>query len=246
MARKGSFAGRAAGLGLAAFLCIFLSGCLDDRQAGTEVGNPEITVLARVKLLDGDDSLHMDDFNLKVMEAHYATVDGDTGMIWRFDTGMMVDMAESRSAQNLPMQKLEDRPWSRCDLTLALPDGPDTLADSLNYSEVGDHVNWVRWREDKADKVDRFSLYLPKDYRFHLTFGQETMKPWHQGDTLFVTIGFNIRAFSQALSPDARTLRTGRDGIEYCVLSPTENQTAYQVLVNSMPACFKADAWSAE
>jgi hypothetical protein len=219
----------------------FLFGCLDDRQTGTEVGNPEVTVLARLDVIEDGDTLHMDGFNLKVMQANYITRGGDTGSIWKIDSGTMVDLSQPASAKALPAMTMDAEPWIECELVLDLPKGRDSLPDSMQYGGLNGY-SWARWREDRETRPWRFLFYLPEGFRLRLYYGEKTMQPWHVGDTVYVTVTFDAGAFAHSLPSGNWQTRMGSDGQEFCVLSPRENAEAHAKMLAAFPSCFKADS----
>jgi hypothetical protein len=223
----------------------FLWGCVEDRRAGTEVGNPEVTVAARFRLLQPGDSAQMDGLSIKVMEVQFKTNSGDSGLFWNQDSGTMVNMAQPASASGLPRVRLSTEPWKTCNLTLALPAGSDSLPTTALYQDENRH-NWARWRIRNKTGFSHYLFYLPPELKLRLSYEQETMQAWHSQDTLFVTVTFDVTAFSNALPAGNWLMRKGVDGMDYYVVSPSENAEAYVKMLADFPQCFRADSWKAE
>jgi hypothetical protein len=227
---------------LGCFVAILLLSCLEDRVAGTEVGNPEI-ILARVVLSDMGDSVEVDAMNLKMMGAHFVTESGDSGRLWDADTGTLFNLFDPGIVPQISSMEMERQPWSACELSLALPKGQGSMEDTLFPSGFSG-ANWARWTIEGPTQKRRYFFYLPDDFRFRLVFGKEAMRPWHAADTLYVTLNFNVTALAQALPPGDWITHWDEKGGEYMVLSPMENAAAHAAMLAEFPACFKADAFS--
>jgi hypothetical protein len=220
---------------------VFLGACLDERTAGTEVGNPEITVVARIEMVNSNDTMRMDDFNLKMVSADFITLSGDSGKLWNTDTGTMFDMADNGVISSLPSMKISSEPWKRCELNLALPTGDSAVTDSSDTSLASGH-NWARWHVNGKDRNKYYLFYLPNNYRLRLVFGPWSMRPWHSGDTVFVTMTFNTSDFTDALPTGEWIKHLENDTGDYYVLSPHENEPAHAALLAAFPKCFSADS----
>jgi hypothetical protein len=217
-----------------------LLGCMDDRVAGTEVGNPEI-IVARIVLMDQGDSVQAEDLNLKMMGAHFITAKGDSGHLWDGDSGTMFDLFDPGIVAAFPTKTMEKTPWSNCELELALPKGQGNMADTMTSTGFFGS-NWARWKIDGIVDTCRYFFYLPDDFRIRLTYGQDAMMPWHSNDTLFITLNFNVGALAKSLPAGDWKTRLDDQGEKYVVLSPMENASAHAAILAELPYCFKADS----
>jgi hypothetical protein len=219
------------------FLALSAGAC--NRQAGTEVGNPEIAFNARFGIRDTDPTADVSALNLKVMGMGWTTLKG-SDTCWDEAGGYMVNFA----ANGMPLNEVMVRnfEWEDADLMLHADPGFDALPVASGFAI------WYNPRYAKIVKVMgadtvRALFQLPEDLRLRLRFGKATVKTWRQGEGVLADIKFDVGAWAAGLgtTPDF-AFRTDGNDARYIVLSPTENAAAYETMKALLPAAFIADS----
>ena len=227
----------AAGMIVGALALAAISGC--NRVAGTEVGNPEITVAARFAVYNELPGLVIPWMNLKVMWMGYSMA-GDSGACWNDPYGNMVDFGAD-AAMPIAPAKVHDGNWSKAELMLQAP-----VTDTLP-AIIADYALWANPRYTKLVRVDgtdtlRVLFDMPQDMRLKLMFGKDRVAKWRSGDTIMVKVMFDASKWAAAV--DARGSFTSRqDGkhARYVLFSADENAAAWTALKQRLPSAFAAD-----
>jgi hypothetical protein len=210
-----------------------------DRLAGTEVGNPEITVAARFGIRGTGSTMAIPEMNLKVMGMGW-TMAGDSGACWNEPEGHMVDFA-AEGAEPLPAVKVKNGDWSQAEMMLQAPGGNGTLPDSVAFS------GWSNPRYIKLVKVMgadtvRALFELPADLKLKLGFGKATIADWRDDHHMTVDVIFDADKWAAGLAiGSVAVYRKDGAGARYAVLSPEENPDAYAALEALLPMSFMCD-----
>jgi hypothetical protein len=219
---------------LAAALCglfpfLILSAC--DRLAGTEVGNPEITVAARFAIHDTDASASIAGMSLKVM-----------GMgCWNEPDGHMVDFAADAAAP-LPPVSVKAGAWSRAEMTLQAPGEALTLPDSQGFAEWS-NPRYIKLVKTVGPDTLRALFRLSSGMRIRLGFTPASIQKWRKDGGLMVTILFDAGNWAAGLGADPSFVyRLDGKRSRYLLLAPDENSGAYQILNALLPQSFMADS----
>ncbi len=222
---------------LAALLCG--AGC--DRLAGTEVGNPEITVSARFALRDSDATVSIPQMNLKVMGMYWTQVADSSGSCWTQPDGHLVDFAADAQVP-LPIVTVRNGDWSQAEMLLQSPAGDSTMPDSSDFA------TWSNPRYTKIVKVMgsdtlRFLFEMSKSMHLKLMFEKPTIAAWRKDRKVTVQVIFDVGKWTAGLGSDP-SFKFRADGkhARYVLLSPAENTAAYEALKAMLPKAFMADA----
>ena len=245
-ARLQSFTKRRRGLACLAAALFALAGC-DDRRAGTEVGNPEITmtVSARFAAYDNQGDVEVQGLDFNVLRMKYATVGDsippDSGTCWNRPGGTLVDFAGSDTVP-LPDTSVRSEDWSSVEMVLRTPDGsrllPD-LADFRSWNDPG-HAKFYLVRNNDTLRA---LFEMPKAMEFHLLYSQSIIGYWHWDNEMKVSIYFDAGKWTHSLDPRAPwTTRTDGMHRPYVLFSPTENAAAWSDLKTRLPGSFSADS----
>jgi hypothetical protein len=212
-----------------------------DRLAGTEVGNPEITVAARFALRDTAAGVSIPEMSLKCMGLGYS-MPGDSGTLWDNPNGYMVDFAAGDS-EAVPLVKVHEGNWSQAEMMLQSPAGDSSLPDSQGYEAWGNPRYTKLVKVMGADTV-RFLFEMPAGMRIKLMFGKGAVAAWQRDHRMTATILFDGGAWARGAGSDTAGFVWRRDGkhARYVLLSPGENAGAYASLKALLPSCFMADS----
>jgi hypothetical protein len=220
------------------------AGC-GDRTAGTETGNPEITVVADFMVFDYMTSETLA-LNFRVMGMGYsiARPDGapDSGKCWARPGGTLVDFAIGDSFA-LPDTSIEDDgTWPQAEIILRTPDGPAWIPD---LPDIGTWSNprYAKFNLNLSGRLRPALFEMPQGAEFRLLYDEESTESWRLEDKLRIPFFFNSAHFFNSPA-SLRGLRTRLDGkgVQYVLLSPTENAAAWDVLKARLPECFYADS----
>lgn len=210
-----------------------------NRQAGTEVGNPEITMNARFSVRDTDPTADVTALNLRVFGFGWGTTMG-SDTCWNEDEGYVVNFAAN--AMPLSDVKVRNVEWEDAELMLRAVPGFNALPVSSGFS------TWYNPRYAKLVKVMgadtvRVLFQLPENLRLKLKFGKATIKTWRQGDGVLADIKFDAGAWAAGLGTNpAFRFRVDGNNARYVVLSPTENAAVYETMKALLPTAFVADS----
>lgn len=217
-----------------------LAGC--DRVAGTEVGNPEITIAARFVLVDSSAGVEVPEMNLKVMGMAYG-MGADSGACWTDPDGHMVDLAAPKAGSPLPMVKAKDAEWTDAELLLESPAAAENLPDTVAFPD------WRNYRYAKLLLIEGTDTLpaafdMPQGMKLTLGYGKDRVAKWREGDTMMVKVMFDVAKWTAGLGPKGHTLRKDGKGARYALFSGNENSEAWDELVARLPKSFMADTAS--
>jgi hypothetical protein len=210
-----------------------------DRVAGTEVGNPEITVAARFGIHDTDAAASIPDMNLKVMGMSW-TIGSYAGACWNEPGGYLVDLT-GRSRDSLPSVRMTNGAWSRAEMLLQSPAGDSTLPDTSSFG------SWSNPRYAKLVKIMgkdtvRVLFRMPEDMWIKLKFERATIDSWRGKERITVKVMLDAGKWMSGLgSVPAFAYRTDGEHARYIVLAPGENAAAYRIMKESLASSFLAD-----
>ncbi len=210
---------------IAMAMATLMGGCLDDRRAGTEVGNPEIVIAAAFRILPSDSNWAIEAFEAKCMGVDYATLGGDSGSIWIREDGYRVDFMAGDDGP--PPMIFSGEDWGRAGVWVKFAPGPDSLPEGVAWQELSDPY-WIRLRR-KSDAA-RFAFALPDSLQLRLDYDRNRLEGFRSGDTLTLDVVFDLDRWLTHNGDWALAERQGSDGIRYSVLAPA-----------SHPECFLAD-----
>jgi hypothetical protein len=220
-------------------LAALLTGACE-RLAGTEVGNPEVSVHARFAVMDSGSGSAVPEMHLKVMGLRFS-MDGDTGEVWGEPDGHMVDIADTARQGLLPAVSVKDADWSRAELILQSPAADPALPDTASFGD------WSHPRHAKLIKIAgadtlRFLFEMPAGMKFKLGFDQATVDSWRGDKSITLDVKFDGPKWADCV-PDGTEFHYRMDGNQerYILLSPGENPEAYQAFADMLPKCFMAD-----
>jgi hypothetical protein len=233
--------------GLLAWLlgaALAIAGC-EDRHAGTETGNPEITVTAMFFFYEHYNTktsgLH---FRIMGMEYSSARQSGaaDTGKCWNRPGGTLTNLADHKS-RPLPDTVIEDLgPWQHAEIILRSPD---------EVAEIPDSIDIETWSSPRYAKFDLFSdegsrkvlFEMPRGAEYRLRFGTGSTEEWRFRDTMMIPVFFDAWRWTDTLSsiPGLVPRLDGRNA-PYLLISPGENASAWDALKARLPNSFYADS----
>jgi hypothetical protein len=230
----GLFKPIAAGAMLAGML---LGGC--ERLAGTEVGNPEITVAARFAIRDTSASSSIQEMDLKVMGMGWQAPEHH-GDIWAEPDGFMIDFASATKAA-LPSVIMQDGDFSGAELLLQAAEGQPTLPDSVGFEEWSD-PRYIKLAKVMGQDTVRALFQLEAGMRITLGFAPATIRKWREDGKLMVSVLFDADKWLAGMgsNPDFAYREDGKHA-RYVRLSPDENTDTYAALKTLLPASFMAD-----
>ena len=238
MRREWEWLQRGAALALAAGLA--LAGC--ERLAGTEVGNPELTVSARFALLDTSATSDVAAMNMKVMGMGWSMADkpADSGVCWNAPQGKMVDFAADKQAPLDPV-KVPAGAWSKAEMILYSPPYPAAAPDTGDYA-AWDNPRYARFTRVEGGDTLRALFDLTQALHVKLMFNQARLERWHVGDSMLVKILFDVGRWSQGVKP-AGGWTERRDGkhARYVLFSAEENTAGWEALKARLPDAFSSD-----
>ena len=223
-------------------LSLLLLGCGPEKLAGTEVGNPELTITARFKIENTGDTMRVSNMNLTCMGMGYQNMQDSSGMLWGNPTGTTVDMADSNTSQNIRPLKLKTSQWMKADMTLKSMLGDLTLPDTVAFENFV-NPKYFKLIKKINGKNFRFLYLLPSNFNIKLMYDKNHIASWLHGDSLTIEILFDAGkwAASLAMNPSEK-IRYDAKQQPYQILSPSENATTYQTLNPMLPRCFLADS----
>lgn len=221
-----------------------LAGC-DDRRAGTEVGNPEITVSAKLAVTSygGFKAWRM---YFKVMGMSYSIARPgaapDSGKCWTRPGGTLANFATGDSVQ-LPDTLIRDEgTWPHAEIVLRTPDGAAGIPDT------GDIFTWSNPRYARFDLelMGQFrpALFeMPQGIEYRLLFDSISVDSWRVDKEIWVPFNINADLWTDTLVyfPTYKTRVDGK-GNGYVLFSPTENAAAWNALKASLPGSFYSDS----
>ena len=221
-------------------------GC-DDRRAGTEVGNPEITVSAMARVYDDYDSVEVSSLQLNMMGMSYVysgkeSVD-ELGHCWKYPGGILLDLA--RDTGILADTMIEEGKWSRAEIVLRTPEGPavpEMLADYRTWNNAR-YVKFNIIQDSPRDTLP--SLFeWPQGVQFRLVFVSATVSDWRWYNEVWVPIEFFVSGWTKSVGAAHRewTYRKDGQGARYILFSPQENPATWADLKNDLPDCFGSDS----
>ncbi len=223
------------------FAALFVS-CSSEKLAGTEVGNPELTVAARFAFTGNADSVSITDFNVKCMGLNYQNVGNSSDSIWAWPNGMMVDMADSTGNNGLGLMKINSSSWKSATMRLKYPSQNLTLPDSEGF-ELFSNPHYAKIITMSGNEKLKFLFELPADKEVKLSFNSSHIKPWVHNDTLTVEILFDAGKWSDFFtSITPWQIRKDGLGSPYILLTPQENINSFNRLNAMLPQCFLADS----
>ncbi|MEO7778690.1 MAG: hypothetical protein ABIY63_14245 [Fibrobacteria bacterium] len=223
---------------------IAFTGC-DSRRAGTETGNPEITVAAYIAAFDDLDNKTLA-LNFQIMGMGYSIARPvgapDSGKCWTRPGGILVNFADP-DFRALPDTLIEDKgDWTHAEITLRTPDGPAEIPDT---ADIG---TWSSPRYAKftltRQKQKRLILFeMPQGVEYRLLNEFESTQNWRSGEKIWVPLNIDAAYWTEALTSfQGMKMRNDRLGAPYMLLSPTENSKAWNALKVHLPDCFHADS----
>ncbi len=211
-----------------------------DRLAGTEVGNPEVTVAARFAIHDTDSTATVPEMNLKVMGMGWTTA-GQYGACWNEPDGRMVDFVADAQAP-LPEVTVKDGEWSQAEMTLQAASVALTLPDSAGFAEWS-NPRYIKLVKTMGKDTVRALFRLSGGTQIKLGFTQATVKKWRSDKRITVSVLFDAGKWAVGLGSDPSfTYRLDGKHARYVVLAPDENAAAYEALKALLPQSFLADA----
>lgn len=214
-----------------------------DLVAGTEVGNPEITVSARFVLVDSSANVEVPEMHLKVMGMAYG-MPGDSGACWTEPDGHMVDFASPATQSALPMAKAKDAAWTAAEVLLQSPAAAAILPDTEAF------MTWYNPRYVKLLLIEGsdtlHALFdMPQGMRLTLGYGKDKVARWRAGDTIHVKVMFDVGKWASGIGPKGGwTLRLDGKHVRYALFSEGENALAWTALKARLPESFLADSAS--
>ncbi len=224
------------------FFALCFASCESNRIAGTEVGNPELTVSARFIIIGNNDSLTLTDMQFKCMGMAYHSNSTADSMLWNMPAGNMVNLAESSLSENLKPITIKSDSWNKAEMFLNTPLGNSSLPDTTDFK------NWTNPRYAKIIKLHQseeqhYLFEMPQGMRIKLMFDKPTISSWIKKDTMAITIPFDaVKWFSVLMQEPALQSRKDGLGMDYHILSSTENTKTYNQLKSMLPQCFKSDS----
>jgi hypothetical protein len=237
------------GLARLAAAALALAGC-DDQRAGTEVGNPEVTmtVVARFNVFDTSMKVEVWNLEVNVMGMKYATSESvagsgtrvDSGRCWFRPGGTLANLVEWQSAP-LKDTVVRAATWTRVEIILRTPEGPSRLPDSADFDSWTDPRHARFYLVGNTDTL-RALYEMPPAKEIHLLFSSKTIRRWFWNPQMWVPFSFNAGTWAGVLNPNGPwTMR--KDGMNrpYVLFSPAENAAAWSDLEARFPFSFLAD-----
>ncbi len=222
-----------------------LSAC--NRLAGTEVGNPEVTVAARFAVLDTSAAADIPSMNLKVMGMGYtmSSGGGDSGVCWNAPNGHMVDFAAD-AANPLPPVTIHEGEWSKAELLLQSATTAESLPDSVPF-QAWSNPRYAKLMRINGPDTLRALFDMPQGMRLRLMFGKDRVTRWRSGDTVMVKVMFDAGKWTNGLDPRG-SFQSRKDGnhVSYVLFSATENSAVWASLKDRFPTAFSADTAAME
>lgn len=235
-----------AGIAFVLGALLAFAGC-EGRRAGTEVGNPEIKVSAQSIVFDLEDSMEISSLPLRMMGMDYVLAVNDSafdsGACWKRPGGTLVDLAADSIA--LPDEFVGNGEWSRAEIVMRTPDGPDGLPDAVDYRSW-DNPRYIKFNHIRGPERDTLPALFewPQNTQFRFRYGRESMESWHWKDEIWVPLRFFAYDWAAMLDSANRswTYRKDGTGARYLLLSPRENADTWILMKNHLRDCFLADS----
>lgn len=223
-------------------LSVLCTSCIPNRLAGTEVGNPEITVSARFTIQGTGDSVTVMGMNIKCMGMTYHTATHSDSTIWDAPSGTMVDMADSTASGSMKAVTIRTGTWNKAELVLKNALGDASLPDSVGFNALV-NPRYAKLVKHFEGEDHHFLFEMPREMGLKLMFEKSRIASWLYKDSLSIVIPFDAGKWVSALDQNT-LLEIRKDGLgaPYRVLSPTENAEAYNLLKSMLPKCFMADS----
>jgi hypothetical protein len=220
----------------------FMIGCVSDRLAGTEVGNPELTVSARFAIQGTGDSMTVSEMNLTCMGMEFHTMADSTGMLWEIPTGYGIDLADTLDSDTLKTLKLRTGSWARAAMMLKSQTGDASLPEAVSFQNFSNR-RYVKMTKRMGAEMTRFLFEMPRDMEMKLMYDKAHIGSWLRKDTLAIQILFDAGKWAGGLTlePSAKIRKDGL-GADYMLLSPLENAKTYDRLKSMLPKGFMADS----
>lgn len=220
------------------------AGC-DGRSAGTETGNPEITVTASIFVTNyvATETLAL---NFRVMGMGYSIAPPggapDSGRCWARPGGTLVDFADYGSHALQDTSIPDAGPWPGAEIILRTPEGQAGIPDSADV-EAWSNPRYAKFKEFLMGEKRLFLFEMPQGIEYLLRFDAYSTESWRFEEKIWIPFNFNATCWTDALA-SFRGLSTRLDGTgaSYTLLSPTENASAWNALKARMPECFYADS----
>jgi hypothetical protein len=214
-------------------------GC-GNRLAGTEVGNPELTLSARFAVRGTDAAVSIPEMNLKVMGMGW-NVGRDSAACWNDPEGYMVDFAAD-AQDALPPVAVRDAEWTRAEMLLQAPAGDGSLPDGAAF-DAWSNPRYVKLVKVMMGDTVRAAFELPADLHIRLGFSDKTIGSWRKDRRLTALVQFDAGLWAQGLgTAPALAYRIDGKRVRYALLAPGENAAAWQALKTLLPKAFMADA----
>ena len=223
-------------------LSALLWACLG-RQAGTEVGNPEMVVVARFGIVQTWAMPSMINLPVRLQGVRYTAADGSEGMLWYRDSGWVVDMARPADSAAFPRQRLKEGDWLSADVILIPSPGDSLLPDTLSWGTFHD-THYVKWIQLLDGNPTGFLFALPPSMRLWVRFGKAGLAGWRSPGMMEVTVMFDCDRWLTWTPPADLYIRHAKDGMPYAILEPDENTAAYERFKSEFPRSFRADSVS--
>lgn len=220
----------------------FWGGCSPERVAGTEVGNPELSISARFAVQGTGDSMTVSEMNLKCMGMAFRNAADSSGMLWETPLGYMVDMADTLDSTILKTLKLRTGAWERAEMMLKSPTGDSSLPDTGSFQDYS-NPRYLKMTKKIGAGNFRFLFEMPQGMDMKLMYDKAHIGTWIRKDTLAIRILFDAGKWAAGLTlePAAKVRRDGH-GADYMLLSPDENAKTYDRLKTMLPNGFMADS----
>jgi hypothetical protein len=222
-----------------------ISGCGDDRRAGTEVGNPEIKVSARF-MVASYSGAQVSELYFKVMGMGYAIVRpghaSDSGKCWGRPGGTLANFATEDNGP-LPDTLIEDFGiWPRAEIVLRTPDGPTGTPDSADI-HTWSNPRYAKMLASMAGQYRNVLFEMPQAVEYRLLYDSISVGSWWVDKEIWVPFIVNSDSWTDTLA-SFRTVKTRLDGVGnvYVLISPTENAGAWNALKATLPNSFYADS----
>ncbi len=224
------------------FLALLCMGCIFEQLAGTEVGNPELTVSARFRVTGNNDSMAISELSVNCMGMEYYTMSNAKTMLWTTPNGHLVDVASPNDSIDLPPMKTSMDTWTQVDVMLKFPLGDSSLPDKISYHAFN-NPRYAKLRKKMGPDSVPFLFELPGNPGLKLIFAKARIDAWHRKDSINMEIEFDAAKWIEQIPLDLPN-QARRDGLgaKYIVLGPSENAVAYNRLKAMLPLCFRADS----
>jgi hypothetical protein len=219
-----------------------LFGCVSERLAGTEVGNPELTISARFGVIGNSDTVAVTELTLKCMGVAYHGPTDSTGMLWGTPAGYMVKMTDSLDSMGMKVIKAKTGAWSKAEVMLVAPVGSAILPDSIAFAAYS-NPRYAKLMRKVGGETLNYLFEIPRALGLKLIFDKSTINTWIHKDSVDIEVLFDGPQWVAGISEEPPT-QSRIDGVggKYLLLGPTENEKTYNRLKSMLPKCFQADS----